>query len=112
MLKRMNGRDILMHAADLIEARGHAKKILHAANGSLCFNGAILTALGAELDEYSRFNYQTDENQSKVGRITSYVMPFLKEHPVNWNNRPERTKEEVVAKMRELAVTVPELELV
>jgi len=86
-------RQNMLDAADLIEQRGHAKNILEDSNGSLCFVGALSMAVTG----YS------DAIDLRVGIGIQKMFPFIGQNPVDWNNAPERTKEEVVSAMRACA---------
>lgn len=88
-------RTILRRAADLIEQRGWCQHRLQDSQGRLCFNGGIMAAIG-----------MTNFVNAKplIGLPASeFAFERLGGEPAYWNNAPERTKEEVVAKLRELA---------
>lgn len=84
--------DVLNRAADLIEEKGLAKRVFAAADGSHCAWGAMLEA-GYALGELSLEAAET---------LMLAVVPRGESIPF-WNDRPERTQAQVVAKLREAA---------
>lgn len=106
---------LLMKAADIIEKRGHAKyrRYDFDGNGGYCFLGALGKAEGD-------VNCNTDlmrEACKLVAKSVSTIpeLEFTWDYgtgdeaaailiaTVNWNNEPDRTKEEVVNAMRAAA---------
>ena len=81
---------VLLRAADLIEDRGWCQRALEDDMGRYCAIGAILQVPGT-----------TDERSVAATRL----MKSICERDVAvWNNAPGRTKEEVVAKLRAVAL--------
>jgi hypothetical protein len=88
---------LLNLAADLIERHGHAQRTLEDCAGRLCIGGAILKACTgraelcpathAMMDAYARMDAITGGNF------------------VTWNNEAGREQAEVVAALREAALT-------
>ena len=84
--------DVLNRAAELIEERGWCQHSYHGSGGTLCAEGAIFEAISEfGLPRYSH-------------HVSTWIdRPFAPKSLPFWNDRPERTREEVVAKLRELA---------
>lgn len=88
-------RRLLLNAADTIERVGHCKMTQCDNEGRMCFIGAV------------KFH---DVGNAKSWELTTYgtealdkMRKYLGEHPIDWNNAPERTGAEVVAGMRDCA---------
>jgi hypothetical protein len=78
---------VLFDAADVVERRGHCKNKYMDDQGRVCLQGAIVAAAGMQLHAVTtRLRYYLN---LPPGMTTS-----------DWNNRPERTSEEVVAALR------------
>lgn len=100
----MSGRvsDILERAADLIEPEGRWIQGVFARNAKGEFTGlsefrgpAVCWCIsGATCKE----SPEDDGAEADV-----YLQRFLGAHPSEWNDAPERTQSEVVAKLREAA---------
>lgn len=86
-------RHILIYAATLIEVRGWCQNYYFNSEGNLCMLGAVEQAIKANdcdfLSVYLEIRNILFEN---LGGFASV-----------WNDAPGRTKEEVVAKLREVA---------
>lgn len=89
--------DILRMAADLIEEKGHLKHQLFDSTGAMCVNGAMWFAARKEKDLFLAAN----EILGKSIGVSKNFLGFW-DLP-GWNNAPERTGEEVIAKLRETA---------
>lgn len=92
---------LLLKAAALIEERGHHKGSYSASNGMVCFRGALnIAACGDPVgipnapgaDEASIRFLQTLRREG-------WGLGWLE-----WNDAPDRTRDEVVAKMRAVAL--------
>lgn len=89
-------RDVLLTAATRIERMGHCKGRLRGNNGEYCVVGAIFgnPASGAHVSG------TRDELEAHV-RFSSHVGGDM----VGWNNADERTAEEVITKLRSVALS-------
>lgn len=83
-------------AAAAIEKHGHCRGLLKSFdNDSMCLMGAIsLVMHGDPL-----------KPTEDVRRMADLLMPLTGINPIAWNNRPERTKEQVVSLLRKAAET-------
>lgn len=109
----MNTADILDKAADLIEERGHAKRVHVTKRGCLCSAGAMYAAAGIEPVQGQRApdSWQTwrAELDYDVMRAYDWFGDWLKRSGVDitdavqWNDKVKRTKEEVVSTLRAAA---------
>ena len=84
-------RQLLLEGADLIERHGHCKHKLRDMSGALCFVAAI--------------SHGADVPGAYVTARSMMSRALGGQHPVDWNNAPEITGADVVAKMREVANT-------
>lgn len=100
-------RNILSRAADLIDARGLAKCIQEDSEGRLCIHGAITLADKKPL-YWTSLDPDSDLSKACEG-ICNYLHAqgwgegVSKRGAAYWNNRPERTKDEVVEALRNAA---------
>lgn len=80
----------LLRAAEYIEIHGWAQYIDRTYDGRVCIIGAIS---------------QTRDKQQgiSVDEIAKYVRSQLNNSIVHYNDKPERTKEEVIDKLKEMA---------
>lgn len=87
---------LLLKAADLIERRGWCQNHYASQDGRLCYLGALKTVLGVPLDGVSHpLIGEAGLRMSKaVGRPCVW----------QWNDDTGRTQEEVVSKMRAVAL--------
>ena len=101
----MNTADILERAATLIEERGWNQGWYVNGCGGLCTTGAMFAAVGMEpvLGQDSNWNTFNEiafrSAQAAWDRFTAHVA----QHAPQWNDAPERTKEEVVSTLRAAA---------
>lgn len=97
---------VMLDAAALIRERGHCKYVVER-DGRVCLLGAIATVMTGSADGF---------HQHRVtGRVIEMINPFPNEFyarmhhhlggvdPVEWNNAPERTGEEVAAALEAAA---------
>ena len=85
---------MLLKAADVIEKYGHAKSTLGHISVGFCINGALNFAATG-----------TSTNQTTAGNSAKMrMMASLGGDQISWNNAPERTADEVVAKLRAVAL--------
>lgn len=101
-------REVLLRAADIVRARGLAKWTQMAQDGSVCIQGAIsLAATGAIYGNgplYCRASTAVKSHLVTIGAS----MPVRDVHGygnANWNNKPERTADEVIAVLETAART-------
>ncbi len=88
-------RDVLLGAADSLERDGWMQNGYGRAGGPRCVSGALKTAAGYEGAVATLDAYRTMVEALGLG------FPHLCE----WNDAPERTQAEVVAKLREVAAS-------
>jgi hypothetical protein len=97
-------RRLLLKAADLMEARGHCKGRLATErfHGAVCLYGALYAAANHG-DAWA-----SGPHIAKAGEAALLVRHALglknSYSEIDWNNAPERTKDEVVAKLRAVAL--------
>ncbi|MFF4818101.1 hypothetical protein ACFY2K_26355 [Kitasatospora sp. NPDC001309] len=99
--------NIFEKAADLIDANGLAKKAYKDAEGCFCTLGALNAALdngftGSETGEPGIAHEGMNEWLNYVGHLASVLPDGYTDVP-EWNDEPERTKEEVSAFLRKAA---------
>lgn len=102
----MNTSEILNKAADIVEQRGHSKGVYSDSTGRVCAVGAINAAiLGTTKIEHLPIWYSgLDTHAGRV--LHSLVCADEYWSITDWNDAPERTKEEVVAALRQAAEAV------
>ena len=92
--ERKTARDVLRHAALIIEERGWVQRVLSNAEGQVCALGAIYTAA-------------TGEAYGAPDRYCDEAAEALSEHVgadiEDWNDAQGRTAEQVIAALREAA---------
>lgn len=98
---------LLLKAADLIEKYGLAKWMTCDAEGRMCLRGAIRVAGGAEkargITAWWRSDDMEKEADARIRRSLGDRSDFG-DTSADWNNAYERTKDEVVAKLRAVAL--------
>lgn len=82
---------LLLDAAELIDRHGHAK----GAHVDDCGRMCVLGALGFRL-----YKFPSAEMTSAVARMENFISQTIP----HWNDDPGRTKEEVVATLRAVAM--------
>lgn len=90
---------VLLKAANIIERDGHHKGWIcngDNASGPVCLLGAILRAIAGSSADWT----QKHPAHASVVRLGSLVHPQL----AYWNDDPATTKEEVIAKLRAVAL--------
>lgn len=87
---------ILLKAADYIEKHGHIKGKLWDNYGRVCAIGAV----GKVADDH--FFVKRDSQEALI-RLEAAVGGVCNIGIAEWNNKPERTPEEVIAKFKEVA---------
>lgn len=96
----MEPHELAARAADYIEEHGHTKFILEDAKGRVCLNGAIIKAGGGSCAPRALVSIP-DGWRATMLLVENYLGGPI--HPVDWNNAPERTQDEVVAVLRAVA---------
>src|SRR5882672_8803346 len=86
----------LLNAADYIDQKGWCQKKTHDPNGEVCLWGSLL-AVTEGLDKY----YHT---APRAAKLYNMVIEHLGTRPDRWNDDPVRTKTEVTALLRNLAL--------
>lgn len=95
--KTLTAAEVFNGAADAIERFGHAKHVLrHRGLGAMCLSGAINYASTGDAHTH---HPDRDAWVYYLGHQLQWEMLVM------WNDAPERTKEEVVALLREVAVS-------
>lgn len=97
-----------LKAAGVIEQRGHTKNTLENRQGEVCLIGAFNTALTGSSDHpWATLESNWSEELVLINAAVR-SMGFVdeggktaKECAIDWNNAPERTKAEVIARLRE-----------
>lgn len=93
--KTESWRVALLKAADLIDEHGHAKRVFIDRKGRMCVVGAISMAVYGDPLRYG----------SESGEACEWFKLAIGQQGIcDWNNHKERTKEEVVAKLRKVAL--------
>ena len=86
---------VLLRAAEILEAGGHCKGSAES-NGAHCLSGAISAAALERRDDWGLY----EGHKKAIARLRPLIPHWC---PVLWNDAPERTKNEVVAKLRAAA---------
>lgn len=89
--------EVLWRAADLLAERGHCKKTVEDAYGRHCLYGAINIARRGSA--YATGDYTTGRWDADARRLGFSGF----EKAVLWNNEPQRTAAEVIARLRAAA---------
>jgi len=89
----------LMAGADLIEKHGLAKFVRQDSNGKLCFLGALDMVEGYSEDDHSK------ASKALVAALGLTTLRDPRSAAADWNNKLERTAQEVVDAMRLAART-------
>ena len=83
-------RTMFVAAADYIRKNGHCKKVAFDGNKA-CFFGALWIV--------------SDAKEIYFTTLLPKGMKYFSGTPIEWNDAPERTAEEVVAKLEEIAAS-------
>jgi hypothetical protein len=87
--------EVYAKAAEELLKRGHAKRTLEDDYGGVCIAGAI--NCGAHGDAMWRFVSTDGWSPVTTGTFIDGVSAVVGEYAIGWNNRDERTPDEVVA---------------
>lgn len=103
----MNEADILEKAADLIESVGHCKDVYCKLDDddkviAYCAVGAIRKAAGVPEEELSRREFKYTSYTSATN-ATNKLQDAVAGFVPDWNDHSDRTAEEVVEKMKQVA---------
>lgn len=96
---------ILRNAATLIRTHGLAKDVRTDADGALCVHGAIAMAATRDRDPNGDNSLTCDA----AGRLGRYLRTTIHKDLITgngcapWNNRPERTADDVIAALEAAA---------
>ena len=91
--------DTLNLAAELVEKRGWTQKTYETRDGQVCLMGAVHMALGIEPNVFT-----DDETFNIYLAARDRLQDILDvDSPIEWNDQPERTKEQVVSALRAAA---------
>src|SRR6516164_3781777 len=83
---------LLWDAADLLERDGWCQREFEDAQGRYCLVGAINRALPLEVRQ--------DLAEDLLEAAEMHMSKFVGADPMRWNDRPGRTKEEVISALR------------
>lgn len=98
----MTTKSVLNEAADLIEKRGHIKGTFFKTGGGFCAMGAIRHAAG--MPSSPGWHERVAAARRAAASILFLPTDHLFDYGLsNWNDKPYRTKEEVVAVLRKAA---------
>lgn len=92
-------QEILLKAADLIEQRGWTKDRFENVDGNLCMIGAMRVAV------FGKVAWNHSISTRDLTMAHNKLDKFLGRSAARWNDRSAGYKEEVIAKLREVATT-------
>jgi hypothetical protein len=96
---------ILLKAADIIERDGHCKHVMYSGDdpvhGPVCLFGSILRAITGSAD---RGGGMFTELKNPAHGLTVALAGRVHHRMAEWNDAPERTKDEVILRMRAVAL--------
>lgn len=102
-------KSVVSQAADAIEQYGHMKDDVGSTKVGMCIQGAVIYVVtGQEPYDAPRAYSQMPEYIAAIAAISNTIGTTGSSwsdigEVCNWNNRPERTKDEVVKLLREVA---------
>lgn len=86
--------EVYAAAAEIIQARGHSLGQLEDAEGRMCVWGAISFVMDGNACSCSKRSH----------RMIDHLYEFTGgRHPISWNNKPGRTKRQVINMLRRAA---------
>jgi hypothetical protein len=88
---------LLLRTAEVIERQGWCQCYIGIANGQVCLEGALMIAAGKTPESVIIPN-------TVAGEAVSRVRASVGMGAYQWNDKPGRTKEEVIAKLRAVAL--------
>lgn len=93
---------LMLSAASIIERDGWCQNSMTSPSGQVCLEGALLRAYGV------KFDHHTGASQMPPNAVFDVLMTIKNRlggtRPFDWNDTPGRTKEEVVTKLRAVAL--------
>lgn len=89
----MNVSEVAEKAIDAINTYGWTQGDYGSTECGFCYLGAIEHALGVEDKEWGEL---TDDEKSLYSWFTDKTFGIVGSNAAYWNDRPERTKEEVI----------------
>lgn len=90
---------IYKSAADVIEERGHSIGMLKDQSGRMCLWGAISFVVDG-----NALSARPETREMVMTKAIQALRPFTRgAHPIMWNNRPTRTKTQVINLLRRAA---------
>ncbi len=96
-------RQLLLEAADVIEQRGWCRHTRMNSRGEVCAVGAILSARwGFDRLDWGSW-YDDEPTREAVLNLRARVASGTISGVGGWNDTPDRTKDEVVAMLRDVA---------
>lgn len=95
-------RQLLLDAADYMETHGHCKGNFENTLGQVCFYGALKKVCGWDTETHNVLT--PDEKILFMDAVCKVKLCFPGRDMVVWNDAPERTGEDVIAVMREVAM--------
>ncbi len=100
-----NGK-VLMDAANYLDEHGWCRGAAVKEDGSVCFYGAIAAVIGS-LDISALRIDRASPNFSRFLSIQALIdTEYFVNGAATWNDRMAQSKEQVVAKLRELALII------
>lgn len=104
----MTSCQLRLKAAEVLEQRGHTKHTLEDPTGAVCLIGAFNVALigrsdhpWVNLDSDWRSQFHHIDAAIRSMGFTISEFHSAKSNAIDWNNAPERTAAEVIARLRE-----------
>jgi hypothetical protein len=90
----MNASEAALKAAGIMSERGHCKRATADAEGRVCFIGAVIAVPGISDGDPLRIMVTAEHVLAERGIRTT---------PIEWNNHPETTGEDVILLLKETA---------
>lgn len=96
-------QEIAAKAAAAIEFHGHTKGTLFKYNGSMCFIGGIIHAVNTkDVSEVIKSSYEL-AYPPEVQIVANCAYRLLGCHVTTWNDKNERTADEVIHLLKRIA---------
>lgn len=102
--------ELAAKAASIIKVKGHTKLVLRSGYGKVCLRGALYEALTGDarrpphvLPDYNPVYLWLTTEARIIEIIRDAYQEFYFTDVTEWNDRPERTAEEVIAVLRMVA---------
>lgn len=91
---------MLLDAAEYLEDFGWCQKRVGSVGGPRCVHGAMLAVIAGEDDYYNDIFKAANRLLCKHLGLNLYIYSTCGFPAGNWNDEPDRTKEEVIAALR------------